>query len=168
MTALWKDQMLDRLEPAPMDRDGVEALLVAVLGGPVDGQALTRLWSATGGNMLLLRELLLAATLRLRDGVWRLDDSWSVPPRLTELVEDRLGALPDDRRRVLELLAFGEPPRQHPRCGRRSPRRTHGATGARLAQAPVARDLQPPPWCDAHARRTRPDHREDPLPDPVP
>ncbi|MEU5695469.1 LuxR C-terminal-related transcriptional regulator [Actinosynnema sp. NPDC020468] len=109
VTALWKDQLLDRLELAPVDRDGVEALLVAVLGGPVDSRSAARFFSATGGNLLLLRELLLATTPRLRDGVWRLDGSWSVPPRLAELVEERLGTLSDARRRVLELLAFGEP-----------------------------------------------------------
>lgn len=109
VTALWKDELLDRLELAPVGPDDVEALLVAVLGGPVDSRAVARLWSATGGNLLLLRELLLASDLEVRDGLWRLGDAWSVPPRLAELVEDRLGALPDARRRVLELLAFGEP-----------------------------------------------------------
>ncbi|WP_433271618.1 LuxR C-terminal-related transcriptional regulator [Actinosynnema sp. CS-041913] len=109
VTALWKDQLLGRLDLAPLGRADVEEVLAAALGGPVDSRAVDRFRSATEGNVLLLRELLLASTMVQRDGVWRLDGPWSMPPRLVELIEDRLGTVSDARRRILELLAFGEP-----------------------------------------------------------
>jgi DNA-binding NarL/FixJ family response regulator len=111
--SLWKDGLAERLELQVLSRGEVEELVVAVLGGQVDGLTLHRLWTATQGNVLLLRELLLAglelAKLERRDRVWRWSGSLGVTPRLADLIEARLGRLEGSERAVLELLAMGEP-----------------------------------------------------------
>ncbi|GLZ31925.1 LuxR family transcriptional regulator [Lentzea sp. NBRC 105346] len=109
VVALWKDQLLDRLDLEPLGFADFTSVLTEVLGGPVDSRAADRLWTATAGNLLLLRELLLAAPLAEVDGLWRLDGPLPMSPRLAELIDHRLGALAPEQRRVLELLAFGEP-----------------------------------------------------------
>jgi predicted ATPase len=57
VTALWKDGHLARLELQPLSEDETAALVEARLGGPVDSAAARRLWSATRGNALYLRQL---------------------------------------------------------------------------------------------------------------
>src|SRR4030095_2883129 len=73
--SLWKDGLAERLELQVLSRGEVEELVVAVLGGTVDGLPLHRLWAVTQGNVLLLRELLLAGfelgQPQRRDRVWR-------------------------------------------------------------------------------------------------
>jgi DNA-binding NarL/FixJ family response regulator/DNA-binding transcriptional ArsR family regulator len=111
--SLWKDGLAERLELQALARGEVEELVVAVLGGQVDGLTLQRLWTATQGNVLLLRELVLAGVelgqLAQRDRVWRWSGALGVTPRLAELIEARLGHLDGSQRAVLELLAAGEP-----------------------------------------------------------
>jgi DNA-binding NarL/FixJ family response regulator len=111
--ALWKDGLADRLELQALSRGEVEELVGVVLGGQVDGLTLHRLWTATLGNSLLLRELLLAGRehgeLGRCDGVWRWSGQLGVTPRLGDLVEARLGRLEGPQRAVLELVAAGEP-----------------------------------------------------------
>jgi hypothetical protein len=111
--SLWKDGLAERLELQVLSRGEVEELVVAVLGGQVDGLTLHRLWAVTQGNVLLLRELLLAGfelgQPQRRDRVWRWSGSLGVTPRLAELIEARLGRLDGSQRAVLELLAVGEP-----------------------------------------------------------
>jgi DNA-binding CsgD family transcriptional regulator len=110
---LWKDGLTQRLELQPLSRGEVEELVVAVLGGQVDGLTLHRLWTATQGNVLLLRELVLAGLefgqLERRDRFWRWSGPLGVTPRLAELIEARLGRLEGSERAALELLAAGEP-----------------------------------------------------------
>ena len=63
----------------------------------VDGATLHRLWEASRGNVLYLRELVLggvaAGTLAQARGVWRWRGPYVATPRLTELVDARLGEL---------------------------------------------------------------------------
>jgi hypothetical protein len=111
--SLWKDGLAERLELQALSRGEVEELVVATLGGQVDGLTLHRLWTATQGNVLLLRELVLAGLdlgdLEQHNGVWRWSGPLGVTPRLAELIEARLGRLKGSERAVLELLALGEP-----------------------------------------------------------
>ena len=76
VVALWKDGITERLELGALDASAVAELLSAVLGGDVDGSTLRRFAEASGGNALLLRELLLGAAeaglVRQEDGLWRL------------------------------------------------------------------------------------------------
>jgi DNA-binding CsgD family transcriptional regulator len=111
--ALWKDGLAGYLELQPLARPEVERLLASVLAGPVDGATLLRLWETTRGNALFLRELVDEAlergTLRDMDGLWRWTGQVAPGARLSELVQSRIGRLPDGERDALELVAVGEP-----------------------------------------------------------
>jgi ATP/maltotriose-dependent transcriptional regulator MalT len=113
VTALWKDGHLQRLELQPLSETETAQLLEAALGGPVESATARRLWSITGGNPLYLRQLVdgerEADRIGRTAGVWR----WVGEPRLSlglsELVSERIGALSDAEREVVDVLAFGEP-----------------------------------------------------------
>ena len=76
VTALWKDELLDRIDVPELDAASSAELVTAALGGPVDGGTTQSLWRASGGNALFLRELVLGAqdagALRDVGGLWRL------------------------------------------------------------------------------------------------
>jgi DNA-binding NarL/FixJ family response regulator len=113
IVALWKDGRCDYLEVEPLSREELGRLVAAVLGGDVDGGTLQALWSATQGNPLFLRELVLdglkRGVLGERDGLWRWHGPLAAGSRLLELIDARLGELDAIESDVLELLAFGEP-----------------------------------------------------------
>ncbi|WP_396915826.1 AAA family ATPase [Mycolicibacterium sp.] len=58
ITAIWKDQHLERLELQPLSPGEIADLVEHVLGGPVDSFSAQRLWQYTQGNALYLRYLL--------------------------------------------------------------------------------------------------------------
>ncbi|MEV6238139.1 helix-turn-helix transcriptional regulator [Lentzea sp. NPDC051838] len=109
VVALWKDELLPRIELEPLGRTAVVEVLETVLGGAVESASADRLWTASAGNMLLLREMHFAARWVAHDGVWSLDGPVPLSPRLVELIEAHLAAVSEEDRRTLELLAFGEP-----------------------------------------------------------
>lgn len=113
ITALWKEDLTPRLEVQALSEHETRDVLVAALGGEVDGATSRRLWQATRGNMLLLRELVDAGraggALTEVKGVWRWDGPWLVAPRLGELIAERVGRLDPAQQHVLELAAYGEP-----------------------------------------------------------
>ncbi|WP_329787412.1 LuxR C-terminal-related transcriptional regulator [Lentzea sp. DG1S-22] len=109
VVALWKDELLPRIELEPLGRPAVVEVLETVLGGVLDSVTADRLWTACMGNMLLLREMHFAAAWTSHGGVWSLDGPLPLSARLVELIEAHLAAVPDEDRRVLELLALGEP-----------------------------------------------------------
>jgi len=113
VTALWKDELCERIELQPLSRSDVGRLLEAALDAPVDNATVFALWERSRGNVLHLRELvrggLAAGALTHSGSLW----SWSGPlhasPRLVELLADRLATLDAAARRALALLALGEP-----------------------------------------------------------
>lgn len=113
MTALWKDGHLQRLELQALSVEDTAALLEAALDGPVLSTTAHRLWSITRGNLLYLRQLFdgerETGRLQQVEGVWRWSGSPHLSPSLVELVQERIGALSEAERSVVELLAFGEP-----------------------------------------------------------
>ncbi len=114
ITALWRDELAERVELQPLGRDDVRALLRTTLPGADDEGTAHRVWKATGGNPLYLRELareaLRVGDLRLVDGRWAWDGRRvPVGTRLRELLARSLGDLSVDERTVLELVALGEP-----------------------------------------------------------
>lgn len=61
VTALWKDGLAERIDLSCWDEAQTEAVLAAVLGGPVARASVRRLWEVSRGNALYLRELLIGA-----------------------------------------------------------------------------------------------------------
>lgn len=112
VTSMWKDDHLERVDLHEFDRAEVDELLDEVLGGPIDASSRRMLWDATQGSPLMLRELIRSAlaggTLVGDDGLWRLVEA-PQSVRLDEIVSERLDALDSDARRVVELVALGEP-----------------------------------------------------------
>lgn len=113
VASLWKDDLVDRVELEPLSRQDVAELLADFLGDYVDETAATGLHALSQGNALLLRELVLSARARgdftRAYGMWRWTGRVELGPSLTELVDERIGALSDNVRMVVELVAFGEP-----------------------------------------------------------
>ena len=113
IVALWKDGLAERLELRPLASHEVGELLAAALREPVDGATVHLLYKRTEGNVLFLRELVLAAldagVLRRAEGVWRLGGVLPASARLVEMIEARLGECDDSVRRTLGVLALGEP-----------------------------------------------------------
>jgi DNA-binding CsgD family transcriptional regulator len=96
-----------------LDRTTVETLLHVALGGPMTAAVAQALWTASQGNVLYLRELVLRAqadgALTEIDGVWRLSGSLTGSVGVVELVSARLRDLTPGQRSVMELLALCEP-----------------------------------------------------------
>ncbi|MEB3062319.1 LuxR C-terminal-related transcriptional regulator [[Mycobacterium] zoologicum] len=112
VTTLWKDGVLRRLELQPLSRPESDELMVVALGA-VSPDCLTRMWKLTRGNMLYLRHLVeqerAAGRLACEAGQWRWAAGLAVSPTLVELVESQIGAVPDEVREVVDLVAVGEP-----------------------------------------------------------
>ncbi|MGN9842523.1 LuxR C-terminal-related transcriptional regulator [Nonomuraea sp. H19] len=113
VTALWKDDLLPRLDLDPLTADEAGQILAATLGGQVEAATVRRLWRVSDGNALFLRELVLAGEagggLVERRGIWRWQGEIPVTTRLRELIESRIGDISAEERAVLELIAYGEP-----------------------------------------------------------
>ncbi|MEW9556479.1 LuxR C-terminal-related transcriptional regulator [Nonomuraea sp. NPDC050783] len=113
VAALWKDELIPRIELPPLTEDEVGRVLAGALGGAVAAETVRHLARVSGGNALYLREVVHAGRasgcLAERDGQWRWRGALSVTTRLRELVGERIGHLDEEEREVLELVAFGEP-----------------------------------------------------------
>ncbi|MGQ0575030.1 MAG: LuxR C-terminal-related transcriptional regulator [Pseudonocardia sp.] len=110
---LWRDELAERFELRPLTWHQVGELLAEALGGQLDTSTAHRMWEASAGNVLLLRELVLLGSasgrLAQRHGVWSWQGPLAVEARLVELIDDRLAGLPAQPRAAMELLAVGEP-----------------------------------------------------------
>jgi len=113
LTTLWKDGAVERLEITGLSRTEQARLVETVLGGPVFGATLERLWRITEGNALYLREVIesarTAGDLAPHDEVWRLDGALEPGPALIDLVGLRLGSVSPGEERLIEYIALAEP-----------------------------------------------------------
>jgi AAA ATPase domain len=113
VVALWKDHGCEYLELQPLSLEEAGELVEGVVGGDVDGQTKHRLWEASRGVPLFLRELVLDGLERhlfaVQQGLWRYRGEPQVGHRLLELLGTRIGHLEDVEPALLELVAIGEP-----------------------------------------------------------
>lgn len=112
VSALWGEDLANRLAVTELDSTTTAELLARVLGGPVDQATIQRLWALTEGNALMLREvvtILRGSTQLTREaGQWRWTGGLPTAPSLMQLILDRIGDLPAPVRHVLELVTYGE------------------------------------------------------------
>ncbi|MET0694132.1 MAG: LuxR C-terminal-related transcriptional regulator [Propionibacteriaceae bacterium] len=113
VTALWKEQLIDRLDLEPLDRAATRLLLEALLGGPVASGTQEMLWTRSHGNPFYVTELARYGAdngqMETKSGVWWWVGESGMPPRLGELLLRRLSALSPEAREAADVLALGEP-----------------------------------------------------------
>jgi DNA-binding NarL/FixJ family response regulator len=113
VTTLWKDGLAARLDLQQFSREEAAALLARALGGHVERRTARLLAGVSGGNALYLREVVLAAladgSLREDGGTWAWDGTVALPPRLRDVIGERLAGRSAAEREALVLLALGEP-----------------------------------------------------------
>ncbi|MEU6070149.1 LuxR C-terminal-related transcriptional regulator [Streptomyces sp. NPDC047082] len=113
-SAFGSGDTIHRVDIEAFTEDQVAEVLRTALGGPVSVHGVHELYTASAGNALYLRELVLGA-LRNRsltsDGeVWQPRAGWRVgTPRLKELIEARLARASEVGTEALELLALCAP-----------------------------------------------------------
>ena len=109
VAGLWRRDDVVRVDLTELTYDDVDSLLHLALGGPVDRSAVDRVWAASAGNALFVRELVLGALARgdlvERRSVWWLTGSLATTPRLAEIVGRRVREVTGPARGVLEVLA---------------------------------------------------------------
>ena len=110
--SLWRGDDGVRIDLDPLDADTTGALLELALGPPVAQGTAYRLWQRSGGNPLMLREVvratLYSGALSDESGAWLLADTAVESPALRDLVQQRLGQLADDEKQAVELLALSD------------------------------------------------------------
>ena len=113
LEALWQRARVQRIDLDELDRDSLDTLLHLVLRDPVEASTVAELWRSSGGNVLFLREVVLAGLegghLVNQRGVWRLVGPLVANPRLHELIGARLAAVEPAAVPVLDMLALCEP-----------------------------------------------------------
>jgi DNA-binding CsgD family transcriptional regulator len=109
VVALWKDDLLRRLEVPPLAHEDLARVLRSALSGHVEARAVRRLTAVAGGDLRMVEELVLAGTLTRKDGVWGWRGDPAVNGRVRELVANRLGELDAAEWDALTYLAFGAP-----------------------------------------------------------
>ncbi|GLX10729.1 helix-turn-helix transcriptional regulator [Microbispora sp. NBRC 16548] len=113
VTALWRRQVLPRLDLTPLSGHRTGELLASVLGAHVEELTVRRFHRICGGDLRLLRELVAAtreaSALDRVHGVWRWRGEVPVTATVRELVSAAVGEVDDAERETLELVAFAEP-----------------------------------------------------------
>jgi len=111
--ALWKDTAALRLDLEQLRDEAIVALVETALAGPVEQATLQRIVDICAGNPLYAREVVVSALeggrMRSDRGLWRLDGAPGPTVSLTALISRRIATVEADLRRLLELLALGEP-----------------------------------------------------------
>ena len=112
ITALWKEQRLERLDLQSLGRLDVRDLVLAELAGPVRPQAVSRIAELSLGIPLYVRELLHDArqtgALERGDRGWQWKEGLLAFDRLSVLIERRTRTVTDGAREALELVAVVE------------------------------------------------------------
>jgi DNA-binding CsgD family transcriptional regulator len=113
ITALWKDDLLTRLDLQPLSPPDTHRMIETTLGGAIDSRSAKRFWKLTGGNALFLRQLLkdqiAAGAIRQVAGVWMWDEHVAVSDSIGDMVSRQLSRLAPDVALVVDTLSQYEP-----------------------------------------------------------
>ena len=114
VTALWKENLVTRIDLPPLTRSQIAQLLTDLLGGPVASPTVEVLYELSSGNALHLVELARFGRRQRRftqrsGRWWWIGENHDVPPRLAELLLGRVQALSASGQAAAEVLALGDP-----------------------------------------------------------
>ncbi|HEV7666109.1 MAG TPA: tetratricopeptide repeat protein, partial [Chloroflexota bacterium] len=110
-TALIREQLVEQLELAPLDKAATDQLVFLLAGGPVSSEMSASVYAATDGNPLFVEQLVLALrddgrlTGRVGPTQQIVADISNVPVVVRELIEERLRRLSARARTTLEAAA---------------------------------------------------------------
>lgn len=109
----WRTRGAIRLDVDDLSRSATGEVLEAYLAGPVGADTVFAFYEASGGNPLVLRELvhlaLVEERLQADTGTWRLRGTFAPSHRLADLLRARLAVLTGDARAILNQLALCAP-----------------------------------------------------------
>ncbi|MEO6884698.1 MAG: ATP-binding protein, partial [Jatrophihabitantaceae bacterium] len=110
---LWTSGECDRVELEPFGEGDVRVLLELVLGGDVEDRVARLLVTRSGGNALLLRELVRSGVgsgaLTRRHEVWSLVADLPLGAGVRHLIQGMLAGLSEDELLAAQLFALAEP-----------------------------------------------------------
>jgi DNA-binding CsgD family transcriptional regulator len=114
LNQLWYDGQAERIDLRPLNGDQVTEVVEHTLHGTVPASTVQSLWSASGGNPLLLNCLLgdavEAGILAKRNGIWLLLGPLPADgPRLSDVVVKDLLRRTTEEQDALRLIALAEP-----------------------------------------------------------
>lgn len=111
--AVWADARMRRIQLQPLALEQIDELLSTALGGRIDHPSRAELWRLCVGNVMLLRELVLAGLssgdLAVLHGVWHWSAQAPVTASIRELVRSRIASLSPTQRETIETVAVGDP-----------------------------------------------------------
>ena len=109
----WRTQGAIRMDVGDLSRSATGEVLEAYLSGPVGADTVFSFYESSGGNPLVLRELvhlaLVEERLQADTGTWRLSGTFAPSRRLADLLGARLAELTEDARAILNQLALCAP-----------------------------------------------------------
>ncbi|MDX6276411.1 MAG: hypothetical protein QOJ72_539, partial [Nocardioidaceae bacterium] len=113
LVALWRDDLISRVDLAALTIHEVETLLSETLGAAVDTALVREVYHSTGGNPMFVRELVRAgladrSLVQLHE-TWVRDGKSGPDSRMVDLVAAELGHLTLEERAAVELIALAEP-----------------------------------------------------------
>ena len=113
VTALWKDDLVDRVDLSPLTRREADELVERLMGGPVDAETRSRLWGWVDGNPLLITEVVAQAqergSWRRTAGLWHLELGLGQQvrsPTLAAMLAERMADAPDGAADAVDALAL--------------------------------------------------------------
>ncbi|WP_144762408.1 LuxR C-terminal-related transcriptional regulator [Curtobacterium sp. 9128] len=113
LRALWQDDLLERIDLEPLDLEHTAALIGDALHAPLESASVERVHRATAGNPLYLREVVRAAlasgALEHTASGWYWRGRITASNSLADMYRSELGALPEDLRDVVDIVALADP-----------------------------------------------------------
>ncbi|WP_139195061.1 LuxR C-terminal-related transcriptional regulator [Curtobacterium sp. MCBA15_001] len=113
LRSLWQDDLLERIDLGPLDLHDTARLIEDALGAPLESASVERVHRATEGNPLYLREVVRAAlasgALEHTVSGWYWRGRITASNSLADMYRTELGALPEDLRDVVDIVALADP-----------------------------------------------------------
>lgn len=113
LRSLWQDDLLERIDLAPLSLHETSALIAEALGHQLETASAERVHRATAGNPLYIREVVRAAlasgALEQTASGWYWRGRVTASNSLADMYRTELGALPEDLRDVVDIVALADP-----------------------------------------------------------